>query len=598
MYSFGKTPPQSLRSYGASGLLAPNSPIYYVTLFRTNHIGRVSDLLAARLRSVGPDELRLRMFLLLGVFQGYRAQYFKRKGVTLFTRQEDVDSLEEPLHVECGVDHEKIVVGVCFNLSLNVFLNTEGISDRIFKDTPGDPFEKMLSDLFKQSDRMVLKFQPETRKLELDFVLGIKGKIDVLSVEQRQSPEIVIFATDDLKEPPRAGSYTELGDLNFNELLTFDSREKVHEPSTVVQGTAEPSEREVRVSSGSTPTADEEVIRLKGESEDLQDQTRYQVGGGEERRGRAIRGVMSNARKIFRSIFNRRKSDSRPQEEVDTLLLKSENSAAETGDPLVILAEDLADNSKEKLPEKDIDKESEKQTQELPETPAGVPAKTSDSSAETISELTMKFKIQELELQNKISQLQGELNSKENEISQRNKALERAKEQVQVATKAIEKFRGETEEKNEESNFKQKYSLSQRMLNISKEENLQLNQKITELRNLLAQAQMQKTQGPSSDDFTVLENKYDRLYRQAEELKRINRQLTEHLSEPKRERPVQPGSLEETRKRLEAAMKLAINSRKEAEVLKHKIATMQRIEAELKADNARLFEELKKRNAA
>ena len=74
MYKFGKTAPRQLESFGVAGVLGDEARVFYQNLFTTHHVGRIGDLVAARLRTANSDELRLRALLLYIAFEAYEAQ--------------------------------------------------------------------------------------------------------------------------------------------------------------------------------------------------------------------------------------------------------------------------------------------------------------------------------------------------------------------------------------------------------------------------------------------------------------------------------------------------------------------------------------------
>src|SRR3954451_9873328 len=97
--SFEKKPIRSLASFGVAGFLDEKSKVFYSSIFTTRHVGRVTDLIAAKLLEHGLDELRLRAVLLFGTFEVFRSQ----EGAT------DISALQrlgEPLVIECGLDED------------------------------------------------------------------------------------------------------------------------------------------------------------------------------------------------------------------------------------------------------------------------------------------------------------------------------------------------------------------------------------------------------------------------------------------------------------------------------------------------------------
>ena len=219
MYRFGKFPPRLLESFGVAGLLSDQAKVYYCSLFDMKNLGRIADLITAELNRVGIEDFRLRIFLIIAIYEARRAQFFKRKGTLLAGSSENDFSLDNPIILECGYDQEKVVVGVSFSLSLYTILNIEGLADRISKGTPVDALETAVITLDKYCDHFVLKFQPETRRVEFNFILGIQGRIDAESIQNKQPATVIVLDRSENILPPTAMEYVELGDLDYEKLI-------------------------------------------------------------------------------------------------------------------------------------------------------------------------------------------------------------------------------------------------------------------------------------------------------------------------------------------------------------------------------------------
>ncbi|MGK5086168.1 hypothetical protein WDW86_01305 [Bdellovibrionota bacterium FG-2] len=207
MLKFGKIAPRSLESFGVAGLLGEKCTVFYESLFSTKHIGRVSDLLAARLSQEGLDELEFRTLLLFSAFDGYRGSG---------------NVLSSPMLVECGLDEEKVAVGVSFNLADSVELDPRAFAERIRTQKPVGEIEKLILEIDAHSDRLVVRVQPDGNRVEIVSLLGITGKIDPEELTNRQPPEVLVF-----DKPPQekvmSGEYVQLGDLNYSQLLKDDA---------------------------------------------------------------------------------------------------------------------------------------------------------------------------------------------------------------------------------------------------------------------------------------------------------------------------------------------------------------------------------------
>ena len=73
-----------------AGLLAEDCQVFYHNLHGSRPLGRVTDLLAARLKTPGLDELRIRTLLLISVLLALKNQLSQQK-------YEGDQTLPEPL---------------------------------------------------------------------------------------------------------------------------------------------------------------------------------------------------------------------------------------------------------------------------------------------------------------------------------------------------------------------------------------------------------------------------------------------------------------------------------------------------------------------
>jgi hypothetical protein len=212
MYKFGTRPPRSVESFGVAGLLGEECRVFYDSLYSTRHLGRVSDLLAARLRKAQPDELKLRALLLYTIFEAYLAH----------AKGSSEETFPEPLVVECGIDAEKVAIGASFTLAEGVQLETEGLAERVTGGSPDGSFETLIANLLSHANRVVVRTQPGIRRLEVVGVIGIAGKMEAEALAEPAALEVVVFNAAP-SETPKAASYVELGDLDYPRLLREDS---------------------------------------------------------------------------------------------------------------------------------------------------------------------------------------------------------------------------------------------------------------------------------------------------------------------------------------------------------------------------------------
>ena len=213
MDKFGRTPVRSLNTFGVAGLLAEESKVYYSSLFSSKNLGRVSDLISAKLKDAGLNELKLRAILLFSAFEVLQNEFESLEGVVAKT-------LPEPLIVEYGVDVDKIALGISFVVKSGGFPTETGLADRISSNQPQTPFERLLVAIHQNSDRLVVRLQPSKKRVEIISLLGMVAKIDASELKKLASIEVVVIHTDVLASAtPEVSAYVELGDVDYQQLI-------------------------------------------------------------------------------------------------------------------------------------------------------------------------------------------------------------------------------------------------------------------------------------------------------------------------------------------------------------------------------------------
>jgi hypothetical protein len=246
MYKFGKIPPREIESSGVAGLLSKDCHVFYDTLFNPNAIGRVSDLLSARLKVERLDDLGLRALLLFSFYEAYRTQ--SQGGY-----------LNGSLVLECGMDEEKVAIGISFTSKDQALFKTDGLAERLAQSKPGNEFENVLWMIYLSSDHAVLRINAALGRIEVISLLAIPEKM-----EKPEKQPLTIIDLKAHKEPVEAKEYTQLADLDFNELLNRkgggDSTERKLPSSGVVlaqkfSSTAQSnsSSEKVTISAGQKP---------------------------------------------------------------------------------------------------------------------------------------------------------------------------------------------------------------------------------------------------------------------------------------------------------------------------------------------------------
>jgi hypothetical protein len=208
---------RALDSFGIAGQLSDQSEVFYTSLFSTKHLGRVSDLLCARLEPSGVDEFQLRFSVLLSIFEACygvvsKSETESHKGSAVFS---------SPLSLECGIDEEKVAIGIGFTLNPTISLNTDGLSERISKSAPKGKLEELLKELRNHSDLLFVKNDPLARRIEVVALIGLASHSDSKS-EILTPLEVLTIDGKTAPTTPKPKFYSELGDLNYPVLLALE----------------------------------------------------------------------------------------------------------------------------------------------------------------------------------------------------------------------------------------------------------------------------------------------------------------------------------------------------------------------------------------
>jgi hypothetical protein len=632
MAKFGKLPARAPESFGVAGLLGDRCKVYYDSIFSTRHIGRVSDLLCAQLRSIGYGELELRSALLFGLYEGYRAQLQS-------VARPDGESLPEPLVIECGVDSEKIAVGVSFTLPPSELIDVSKLSEKLKNASAATRVEKFVARMFADADQVVIRYQPESRRMEVVSMLGIPGKIEALPAIEQRELEIFILKPDSKVSPINA-EYIELADLDYKSLLKDDGPGvPTDTPATgeILAKGVEEAERSFRVSGKKEEK--EKVTRISGVTEHMgavpavasassdeevevfeEDTTGSEESGvSRSDRRESDDQIDDESRKIpkrslkitevIRNFFGRRNSEVEAEEEE----LPSVLSVDQTLEPEVEAPSDEMDPEAKMLLQSEVERleqtverlrretqllrgeQGGSRLQKWAESTMGELIGEKARVSELAKKLNVSYRQKEHEFKNRANQLVEELKRKDELLKQKNSALERAREQLSQMSIAVERLRGQSQSVSNEGPLKQKLSFSQKLLQGAKDENTALLRKIEDLKAQLIQQQntsSAKSRAAGDSEAVALKAKYDRLQKQNDEFKRANQVLMEKVNEVHKTRSGGMSS-DEMKSKLEMAMRLAANYQKDSEQQKLKVEELQREEERLKAELNRSNNSLK-----
>ena len=133
------TSPRSLDTFGVSGLLDAKCKVFYYNLFSPNHVGRVSDLLSARLRAK-------RIAMNFGFACCSSSPCSKATPSQIRNGGSgQVGVLSQPITLECGIDGEKMAIGISIEVDPRQEpVDPEVLPRRVRSDEPETDLEQFL----------------------------------------------------------------------------------------------------------------------------------------------------------------------------------------------------------------------------------------------------------------------------------------------------------------------------------------------------------------------------------------------------------------------------------------------------------------------
>ncbi len=619
MYSFGKIPPRAIQASGVASVLGEDCRVFYDHLFTSAGLGRVSDLLSARLKAIHLDELKLRAVLLFGFFEAYRAQ--------------NVDgALDEPLVVECGMDDEKVAVGVAFSLNHADNFKIEGLSD-----------DSLLRMIHLNSDHTIVRVNLAQKRVEVISLLAIPGKLEL---SEKQPITVIEQGADilsNLADSVKAKEYVQLADLEYSDLLKEDSQRPKKKTAfstgeilskrfsasnegtskATVKGSTDEDSSEVRISKGAE-TEKDEVVRISGGSSGDAKKTLIRVSSGTAS-GAADEDLERvpgfSVQEILKKVWPfKRKKQAQSSDETDSefdsvegvqasvSVQKSESEIDSENDPTVIaqhLSQNFATGSFSQFVER---------TQEMAQT---IKRESQDQAAKRwadgLSQQIMAEKVRlgalsqkinqairqkEQDLKKREQQFAEDLRRKEEALRQKNAALNRAKEQVAQLTAQLEKQKNTKSTNTEDAALKHKYQLSQRMILSMREENAKLLAKMEDVKSQSTSSQ-KAAESSAQIELANLKSKQDQMTRQNMQLKSLNEQLMRRMNQgsAKSSEKSDRAAVEEMKKKYEAASKLSEQQQKDMAQLKGKLDKLSKEETRWIADLAKKDADLRKMKA-
>jgi hypothetical protein len=631
---------RSINSFGVAGLLDSKADVFYSNDLRARNIGRVSDLVSAKLRESDIDELRIRALLVYGVFQSYAVRLLSNH------HHEEIP----PVSVEIGLDAAHVVVAVAFHWESENEPNWEGLAERIDSQSGADAFEKALGQFHIHSNQVVVRYEAEERRIE---IVGILNRTN----SEIHDPTMVVPINSTTTPLLEVSKYIELGDLNFSKLLKNPVAEtevkipgeKVAEEEDVrrIAGSAGEETAETKVISGASKADPDKALaairekyestvsELKNTVHELKERLESAENAASERRftsdsGSAdeepilVKGAQEKEEKeddwgvhFLKQVWpfapkadaKKEKEDPKTVEKIEAdsdldeeRVITIEGEKTSDSDDAVVVEDKLDDAAEATLRElQDIAKSSkskklEETLHEIEEEAEPDKAKrwVDSLSSELLQEkarlnelqrnLTKQIRQRELEFKTSERALKQELKRKDEIIAQRQAAIENKTDQIAQLNLAVERASTATNDK-ESQQIKVKLDRAQRMSQMKDEEAKALLVKVRDLENrlIIAQAKAQKGNDlQAASKIVGLEKKVD-------EYKRINQRLMESLnSQKEKSNDKEVGDL---RRKIDQLDRLLAEGKRNMEKSAFKFRELQESEKKLQIDLARAVEE-------
>ena len=299
--------PRAPKTFGVAGLLTEKAKVYYDNVFSLKNVGRVSDLIAARLREFGPDELKLRALLLYGVFEAYSAQ------------NTATSANPGQVSVECGIDEEKIAIGVSFSIPEGQEFDETGVLERVNAKTPTGSFEELLVYLLDHANQVVLRFQKSQKRIEVVSLVGIPGKIAAETLAASSDFQLILIE-EASNDAVSTEAYIQLADLDYIALLQEDS------PAALVKA---PSSGEILAQSTAGAVEPESSELVKGQKDEAETSQVVQGSALENEASQLVKGQKDPFDDFEKALSGT------PAEEETSELVKGQKAKADTFEKVV-----------------------------------------------------------------------------------------------------------------------------------------------------------------------------------------------------------------------------------------------------------------------
>ncbi len=609
---------RSPKTFGVAGLLKENCTIYYANDFKSRSMGRLADLMSAKLREVQADELKFRAVLLYGLYDAYAAI---GKG---FNTSTDLPAVQ----LEVGVDGERVAVGVAFHADFS-FVNTDGLEARINEGQALNPFEELLIFAKLHCSQVVLRFEKNEKRVEIVTLLDF----DPLTTSQ---PFTVYEIDYTMGTALDVQDYVEMGDLNYIDLtseaittngseadpelealLKAEEEKLKAEQATIMNPSAEtnPNGETAKVFSNSADRENtlDEVVKVTGPKNDQQvhqDQSPIRVAGqatqesGEEfekrfaadaptseENSQVVEGSSEFHKESGEQIwpFQGEEVVAIPEVLDEPVSIPSNLNPEETLQKIQQIATATSESiQRQTLPDTGGQSSDEKRFRNWADGLVKEITKERAQLHELTKNASKQVRQREMEFKNQERALKTEIRQKDEQIRQKDSLLEKKLEQIAQITLAHEKLKL-SGSSGSEASLKSKLNMTQKLLDMKTEEIKSVSKKMKDLENRLMIAQS-KSSKPSQDPELV--SKLAATERKLDEYKRLNQRLMESLNHPKEKSDNQETS--DLRRKLEMMDRQYNEAKKSLEKQAFKMRELQENERKIQSDMQRVIDENRK----
>jgi hypothetical protein len=203
--------------------------------------------------------------------------------------------------------------------------------------------------------------------------------------------------------------------------------------------------------------------------------------------------------------------------------------------------------------------------------------------------LSWSVKKRDMEARNREKALQEELKRRDEMLKKKDVTVGHVRSQMAQLNMNMERLKNTAHGAVEDQQYRKRFDHLQKLYLAAKDESMRHLREIDKLKKQLTQARYAavSTPGPVTDETNELRETAEKTKRQAEEFRRMNKQLVDRISQLEKHKAssLAGGRVDEMRDRLEQAMKTVTTAKAETEELKAKATAAE-------ADSVRLGKEL------